>query len=118
MTIIQELLDLTVKSELDEQMRIFCDQITQEEGINPETYEGPVGPNIFLSLPVEVKHAKEENYICIEREMKDEFIFSHWTVLKLSSASPKRVKIWTCKEVKTDRILKEFVERMQVIKGE
>lgn len=116
--ILDDLISQTSKSEKDDQLRIICDAITKEEISNIEDFEGPSGPNIFLSLPVEIPKSKTEDYICLERESKGVFVISHWSCLKTSEAPPKRVKVWTCKYDDIKRILKEFTERIVFLKGE
>lgn len=116
--LLDELIAKTAKSEKDDQLRIICDEITKEEIQNPQDYEGPSGPNIFLSLPVSIPKAKTEDYICLERESKGVFVISHWSCLKTSEAPPKKVKVWACKYDEIKRILKEFTERIVFLKGE
>jgi hypothetical protein len=116
--ILDELISETSKHDKDEQMRIICDAIMKEEIENITDYEGPTGPNIFLSLPVEIPKARTEDYICLERESKGVFIISHWSCLKSSEASPKRVKVWPSKYDDIKKILKEFTERIVFLKGE
>lgn len=123
MSIIDELLEGWKKSTDDEKLRIICDQITKEEISDPDSYEGPVGANIFLSLPVyskdEVNPYKYESYICLEREAQNKYIISHWSCLKGNSAAiPKRQKAWDVKQEVPKKILREFIERLQFLKGE
>ena len=119
MTIIDELLEKWKKSELDEKLRILCDQIMKEEISDLTVYEGPSGANIFLSLSVDTKNKKYENYICIEREAQKKYIISHWCCLTNSDLSiPKRVVTWEVKHDDPKKILKEFIDRMQFLKGE
>jgi hypothetical protein len=124
MTIIDELLATWKTSDIDERLRIVCDQIAKEEIKDPDSYEGPIGANIFLSLPVEdmlvkLGNNKYENYICLEREAQNKYIISHWNCLANSTTStPKRQKAWDVKNDDPKKILKEFVERIQHLKGE
>jgi len=120
MSIIDELLETWKKSESDEQLRILCDQIIKEEIVDIDKYEGPSGANIFLSLIVNSEiNYKYENYICLEREAQNKYIISHWNCLSNSTTTtPKRVKAWDVKNDQPKKILKEFVDRMQFIKGE
>ena len=123
MSIIDELLDTWKKSDNDEQLRILCDQITKEEIKDIKEYEGPSGANIFLSLPLndvdQVDQYKYENYICLEREAQNKYIVSHWNCLINSiTATPKRQKAWDAINDDPKKVLKEFVERMQILKGE
>jgi len=50
-TILEELLEKTVKSMLDDQMKQICDQIMLEEKpkFTKPVFE-PIGPNIFLAV--------------------------------------------------------------------
>lgn len=120
MTIIDELLEQWKKSDKDEKLRILCDQIEKEELVDAIDYEGPIGPNIFLSLPIiDTNNKKYEDYICIEREAQNKYIISHWVCLINSSGSvPKRIITWDVKNDDPKKILKEFIERMQFLKGE
>jgi hypothetical protein len=119
MSIIDELLETWTKSDDVEKLRILCDQITKEEVPKPDDYEGPNGANIFLSLPVYTKNKKYENYICIEREAQNKYIISHWNCLaNVEISAPKRVETWEVKFGMPKKILKEFIERMQFLKGE
>jgi len=120
MSIIDELMETWKKSDNDEQLRILCDQIAKEEIKDKDAYEGPVGANIFLSLPVNViNDRKHENYICLEREAQNKYIVSHWNCLaNITTSTPKRVQAWDIKNDDPKKVLKEFVERMQFIKGE
>ena len=119
MSVIDELLEQWKKSDTDEQLRILCDRISIEEISNPLDYEGPLGPNIFLSLPVITKFEKYENYICIEREAQNKYIISHWNCLaNIDTSNPKRVETWNVKHDMPKKILREFIERMQFLKGE
>jgi len=119
MSIIDELLETWKKSDNDEQLRIICDQIFQEEIKEPDKYEGPYGANIFLSLSLNDKEQKYENYICLEREAQNKYVISHWNCLtNVITSNPKRIKTWDIKQDIPKKILKEFVERMQFLKGE
>jgi len=122
MTIIDELLDTWKKSDNDEQLRILCDRITKEEIKEISEYEGPSGANIFLSLSlldVNKTNNKYENYICLEREAQNKYIISYWNCLANSTIStPKRQKAWDAINDDPKKVLKEFVERMQILKGE
>jgi hypothetical protein len=124
MTIIDELLSTWKSSDTDEKLRILCDQITKEEIEKPDKYEGPVGANIFLSLPINIPeeiidNIKLENYICIEREAQNKYIISNWNcVANSTTATPRRVQAWNVKHDEPKKILKEFIDRLQFLKGE
>ena len=120
MSIIDELLETWKKSDNDEQLRILCDQISKEEIKDLDKYEGPTGANIFLSIPLhQDSKSKYEDYICLEREAQNKYIVSHWNCASYSTtAIPKRVKAWDIINDIPKKVLKEFVERMQFLKGE
>ncbi len=119
MTILDELLATIQKSDVDEQLKIICDQISKEEIHDLVLYEGPTGANIFLSLPVHCADEKYENYICLEREAQSKYIISHWNCLRSNElAIPKRIKAWDVKQDAPKKILKDFAERMSYLKGE
>ena len=113
-----ELLSKVEKLESDDQLRVICDNITKEEILTPDEYEGPRGANVFLSLPLNIAKVKTEDYICLERESKGVFIISHWSRLIISASSPKRIKVWECKQTEPTKILKEFAEKLTYLKGE
>ena len=81
MGIINELLKEISSVDLDQQVREVCNKIINEEKEKIE-YECVSGPNIFLSLPCKGTFEKEIGCLCLEREMKGEFITSFWTKLK------------------------------------
>jgi len=119
MTILDELIEKISKSDIDEQLKIICDSITREEIEVIEDYEGPSGPNIFLSLPVNCDDKKFEHYISLQREAQNKYIICHWNCLiRLTNATPKIVKVWEVKQDEPKKILKEFAEKLQFIKGE
>jgi len=123
MSIIDELLETWKKSDNDEKLKVLCDQITKEEIEDIDKYEGPSGSNIFLSLSLndvnQIDQYKYENYICLEREAQNKYIISHWNCLINSTTStPRRQKAWNVKSDDPKKVLREFVERMQYLKGE
>jgi len=134
-SILDKLVEEMGKSELDEQVRKLCDMIEKEENPTKEVDEdlhlGPVGPNVFLSL--EISKVKEQSrsywfistFVTLEREASEEYIIRHWTRKtklidnKYERQPLKLVKSWPVKKHdKPQRILKEFVEILQYLKGE
>jgi len=121
--ILDELLSETVSSDSDEQLRIICDKITEEEMTEKErnVYSGPTGPNIFLSLAV-LENDKQIHYICLEREAASIFIISHW-IKKISASSSisttaMRMKVWNIMEDKPEKLMKEYALKFKWAKGE
>lgn len=117
--ILDELLESITTDDVAEQLRQVCDRITEEEILNPGSYLGPTGANIFLSLPAQVE-APIRHFVCLEREAAGEYIVSHWT-RKVKQGSPlNRLKVWPVrsKEDTTVKILKRFAEQLKFVKGE
>jgi len=119
MSILKDLLKEVKSLKLDEQLRVICDEIFKEEVPDPDEYEGPQGANIFLSIPVVIpQNKKHAHFICLEREAAGAYIVSYWSNLITTEAPPKRHKAWDIKNDDPQKILKEFVERLQFLKGE
>lgn len=118
-TILNELLNETSKSEFDEQLKIICDKIMEEEinsFKNPD--EKPKGANIFLSIQFYNK-LNEINFLCLEREMRKTYIISIWSKRKISSKnSIARRKSFEVTEYKIEKILNKFAEILKDLKGE
>lgn len=119
MGIIDELLKEIPSNELDQQIREICNKIIEEEKDKLE-YECMSGPNVFLSLPCQGTFEKEIGCVCLEREMKGEFVVSFWTKLKSSKGSFKKYKTWACPNSldNTDKILKFYAEKLKYLKGD
>lgn len=119
MEILNELLKEVPSSELDQQIKEVCNIIIEEEKDNLE-YECLKGPNIFLSLPCKGTFEKEIGCLCLEREMKGEFVVSLWTKLKTSSGNFKKHKVYNySKSFNTaEKILKFYAETLKYLKGE
>jgi hypothetical protein len=112
-TILEELLEKTVKSMLDEQMKQICDQIMAEEKpkFTKPTFE-PIGPNIFLAI-----QCSKENDILV-REMKEKYIIVLMGQTTKKDMILKRQKVWEVKEDKAEKILKFYAEKLKFVKGE
>jgi hypothetical protein len=117
MTILNELLQMVSKSELDEQVKQICDEIMKEERpkfLNP--FDEPIGPNIFLS--VQFPDKKYISFLCLERESKEKYIVSKWS--KPSNGTVlKRQKVWEVEDIgKAEKILKFYAETLKYVRGE
>jgi len=120
MGILEETIKELNVSHLDQQVRELCDIITQEERGGKENYNGPDGPNTFLSLHI----STEKNvykFLTLEREQPETYIIGIWERFigpgdnKLGPM--KRIKVIEIKENKAEKILKKYAEIMQFIKG-
>ncbi len=118
--ILDELLESIKTDDVAEQLRRICDQVTTEEIVNPDGYDGPSGANIFLSLPAYVDaKARVKHYVCLEREAAGEYIIGHWIKGHKQGAPLKRIKVWPIlKEDTTVKILKRFAKQLKFVKGE
>ena len=73
MSILNDLLVLLEKSELDEQVKRICDQIMAEESPKfIEIKDQPEGPNVFLAI--ECNDKNNVRFLCLEREYKEKYI--------------------------------------------
>ncbi len=115
MGILEDVIKELGTNELDQQVRELCDLITQEER-GGKDYDGPDGPNIFLSLQVNEYKGKKE-YITLERENPEKYIIGRW--LKGKPPSPlNRKKVWEVEENQANRIIKYFANKLIFLKGE
>jgi len=126
--ILNELLSEISSSELDEQVKILCDKITEEEKDNMTCPESLLeGPNIFLCLDVPGRTKIERAWLALERESKEKYIMRLWTQGKAKTldregkAKESPIKIsaqWPINEDKPQKILKQYAERLHYLKGE
>jgi hypothetical protein len=127
MGILEKVIDELNSSELDQQVRELSDMITQEERGGKE-YDGPDGPNVFLSLNV-VESKNKKTYITLEREGPENYIIGVWTrTIKksfdvdgnedgLNLGPLLRLTVWELKEDKANKILKIFAEKFLFLQG-
>jgi hypothetical protein len=117
MPILNELIQMTSKSELDEQVKHICDEIMKEERpkfANP--FDEPVGSNIFLA--VQFPDKKYVSFLCLEREAKEKYIVSQWSRLN-NGTILKRKKVWEVVDLgKAEKILKFYAETLKYVRGE
>jgi len=119
--ILEELLKKVDKSEVDEQMKQICDEIMKEESPKMKYFSiRPDGPNIFLAI--ECSDTKNINFLCLEREFKEKYFVSLWSIkLKFIIGTDivlKRKQIWDISEVKCEKILKCFAEKLKFVRGD
>jgi hypothetical protein len=117
MPVLNELLQMVSKSELDEQVKQICDEIMKEEKpkfTNP--FDEPIGSNIFLA--VQYNDKKNVSFLCLEREAKEKYIISQWSRPK-NATILKRKKVWVVEDYgKAEKILKFYAETLKYVRGE
>jgi len=126
--ILNELLSEIESSEIDEQVKIICDKIIEEEKDEMTCPEFLLqGPNIFLCLDVPGRTPKERAWLALERESKGTYIARLWTQRKTHTldkeGKPKESQVfpseqWSVKEVTAKKIIKKYAERLHYLKGE
>lgn len=99
-----ELLDELLNSipmdySVDDKVRIICDKIIEEEGINKSI---SIGPNVFIALPF-----NDSEFIALEREFVSTFIVSWWVETKSGFT---RLQVWQCNEEDPEKIMKFFAK--------
>lgn len=116
MSILSDLLSELTSSDSDETLKKLCDKIYDQEvkHINHPTIL-PSGPNIFLALECPDDFQKY-NFICLEREERNTFIVSHWGVMK-DSEHPKRIRVWDCRSLPNNKIIEQFLEKYNFLRG-
>ena len=117
MSILTDLLNELSSSDPDETLKKLCDKIYDQEVKNvnhPKLL--PNGPNIFLSLECPDDFQKY-NFVCLEREEKNKFIVSHWSVLKRDIEISKRVRAWDCRGLPNQKIIETFLEKYNFLRG-
>lgn len=117
MTILDELIKEIEKSNIDEQVKIICDQIMQEEipkFQHPD--DRPEGPNIFLSIEFDDKQ-KYASFLCLERESKETYILSLW-IKKNVGDQIKRKQVWVVDVFEPKKIIKFYAEHLKFFRGE
>jgi hypothetical protein len=116
MSILTDLLNELSSSDSDETLKKLCDKIYDQEvkHVNHPTIL-PSGPNIFLALECPDDFQKF-NFVCLEREEKNKFIVSHWAVMK-DTEHAKRVKVWDCRGLPNQKIVEQFLEKYNFLRG-
>ena len=107
MTLLQELLESAKESKFDEQVKIVCDKIIEEEGI-VKGEEVPYGSNIFLALPI-MEKLETPHFMVLEREFPEKFIVK---LMKWQWRDKKHVtmKAMEVNEGKPENVMKKFAQ--------
>jgi len=129
--LLEEILSEVKESEVDEQVRIICDKIMEEE---KEGFKYPdeimKGPNIFLCLEIPGRNKREIGFLTLEREAVETYLIGSWVRFKPkkedkkpkedSDKKPplKRVKAWAVKYDTPKKIIKEYAEKLKYVRGE
>jgi len=117
MSILDELLEECKSSDLDEKIKIICDKIMSEEVGDLDEYQGPQGPNIFLSI-LSIEDKKFQWYLTLEREFKETYTIRHWKKKRTDISNPIPIKTFDNKEAKPKPIIKRFVSVLKFVRGE
>ena len=117
MSLIEELLKDVETSDTDEQLRVICDKIMDEEIGDLKEYNGPMNPNIFLSL-LAFEGTKDYFYVCLERESVGKYFIGVWAKNSAIVDAPnKRVESHPVKQTSTDKIMQEYAAKLNFIRG-
>lgn len=118
MSILSDLLSELASNDSDETLKKLCDKIYEEEVRRKYLQHPtllPTGPNIFLALECPEDFQKY-NFICIEREERNKFIISHWAVMR-NTENSKRIKVWDCAGLPNQKIIEQFLEKYNFLRG-
>lgn len=119
MTLLEELLSKVEKSDLDQALRVICDEIQKVEDIKIENKDdAPKGPNIFLTIEVPGITTKDICFLCLERETKGKFIVGLWSKQKNRIMTIKRTQAFEVKEIKPEKVLAFFIDKVSLMRGD
>lgn len=127
MAILREILEKIKPHPLTQQVRTLCDLILEEEKSSMQYFEyGPKGPNIFLCLEVPGHTKKHIGFLTLEREEEELYLAVFWALelFKIIPGDPERtipprkIKVWTIKAHKAEKILTEYAKRFKQLRGE
>lgn len=118
MSLIDELMKKVEKYELDEQLKIICDELQPEFDKNGHNPDSPRGPNIFLSVNVPGITNKDLCFICLEREERSKYIVSYWAKQRERLVPCKRTKAIPVNNNKASEILMFFINHVSFMNGE
>lgn len=113
-TILDNLLKEIKDDDIDLQIQKICNKIQEEEDqkINDENESKklrPDFPNIFLVL-----HGRTTKndflYLTLEREFPEKYIIGVWSKTLYNDKPTKRIRSFEIKEVKPNKIIKEFAK--------
>jgi len=114
MTILEELLKTTESSDLDTKLKVICDKIMSEEFGSIKPTNVVIGPNIFLSIPID---RLSSICLCLEREEVGKYIFS------LKKKNHRNIyvneKVWKYDGLESaEFVLKGFAKKLKFLRGE
>jgi hypothetical protein len=126
MGILDILLSEITSSDLTQQVREICDQITNQEKDNQQyPYLTPKGSMVFLSLEAPGRNDKEIGFLVLEREDEEVYIIVYQTLEKYrinsekpdESPPPRRRKVWVIQELKAEKILTSYAAKLKMLRG-
>lgn len=123
MTILRELLNEIKTNDDLEKIRIFCDQIFEEEEPNQKYKKRPSGPNLFLVLEVPGRLQDEVAFLGLERESENVYLSILFTSKKsnIDSEEPhiiKKQRVWEINDDRPDKILIAYAKQYKILIGE
>lgn len=127
MGILQKVLSEIKTSDLTQQVREICDQITEQEEANQKYPElAPKGATIFLSVEAPGRNDKEIGFLTLEKEDEETYVIVYHTIEKYrinhehieETPPPRRRKVWIVQEVKAEKILVSYAKKLKMLRGE
>lgn len=116
MTILEDLLKNMEKSPSYEKIRKISDSIMEEERLKFKNPELEIkGANVLLSIQVDNKTDRVQ-FLCLEREFKEEYIVSLYEVKPNSSIIKKRV--YQINSYVPEKVFKFYAETLKYFCGE
>lgn len=123
-TLLSEIPDTS--SDLTQQMRIICDQISSQEKSNMKYLSiAPKGSAIFLCLEVPGRYDWEVGFLTLEREDVEVYIIVHYAIEKNRIAKegdeiipPRRKKVWVINENKAEKIITQYALKLKMLRNE
>jgi len=119
MNLIDNLLEKVKDLPFDDQVKIICDKIQEEEDLKIIDKDlKPKGPNIFLSLQVPGITEKDICFLCLEREASQKYIISIWTKQKDRNTNLKRSQVQDMTNVDSiKKLLYLFTEKISLMRA-
>lgn len=127
MGIIDILLSEIKSPDLTQQVREICDRIIEQEKDKQEYSElAPVGSTVFLSIETPGRNNSEIGFLTLEREDEENYVIVYHTIEKYrinnknleESLPPRRRKSWAIHEVKAEKILTTYANKLKMLRGE
>jgi len=119
MSVLDSLLEEVESHPKDEQIKVICDTIWEEERHGGDYTEEvleemPRGPNVFLTLKAPDRYKGMRTYLSLEREAPEKYVLI--TSIK-DGETLKRVKAVEVKDHRPKKVLHAFAEYLQFLRG-